>query len=120
MTGKKETKDRKELFLKKYEYFGTVWPACRAVGLKRRATPYEWCKSDKEFAEAFEEIQSRVEDDIASRLILAGKGQKKLDADQIRSAIFTLKSLNPRKYAEKYQHEMAGSGEITVRVKYDN
>ena len=116
MAAKLTTKQRKELFLKKYEYYGAVWPACRAAGIKSRKTPYNWCEADKEFAAAFEEIQARVEDDLASRLILHARGRAKMDADQIRSSIFTLKALNPSKYAEKYQVGGNNGGPLEVDV----
>lgn len=116
VAAKLTNKQRKELFLKKYEYYGAVWPACRAAGIKSRKTPYNWCEADKEFASAFEEIQARVEDDLASRLILATRGKVKMDADQIRASIFTLKALNPTKYAEKYQVGGKDGGPLEVDV----
>lgn len=111
------TKQRKELFLKKYEYYGTVWPACRAAGIKSRKTPYNWCDADQEFAAAFEEIQSRVEDDLASRVILTAKGKARMDADQLRAAMFTLKALNPHRYADK--HQVTGDGGGPIKVEDD-
>ena len=114
MADKLTTEERKALFLKKYEYYGTVWPACRAAGIKRRATPYDWCKSDEAFAEEFREIQARVEDELASRLMLGARSKLKLDANQLRASIFTLKALNPDRYAEKHQLAGKGGGPITV------
>ena len=111
------TRQRKEIFLEKYEYYGAVWPACKAAGIRRRATPYDWKKKDPAFAAAFDEVQDRVEDELASSVILTGKGRKIMNADQLRAAMFTLKALNPQKYAEK--HQVGGIGGGPVEVEHD-
>lgn len=116
MPQKLKIKERKKLFLKKYELYGAVWPACKSIGIKRRATPYDWSKKDPLFAEEFEEIKLRVEDILASRLIRCAMGNIKMDADRQRAAMFTLKALNPEKYAEKYQVGGKGGGPIEVEA----
>ncbi len=119
-TGKLETlttKEHKCLFLKKYEYFGAVWPACKAAGIKSRSTPYSWKKTDSIFAAAFDEIQERVEDDLASEMILIAKGKKDRTGVQLEAMKFQLKALNPKKYCEKYQ--VGGENGKPIQVEID-
>ena len=107
----------KALFLKNFETEESVWEACKKTGIKSRTTIYNWKLKDKKFADDFEEVANKVEDHLSSSLILCGQGKKSMTQPQVTSAIFMLKALNPKKYQEKFQHNIGGLQDQPVEIK---
>jgi hypothetical protein len=108
---------KKKKFLKKYEECGTVWPACKACGIKSRQTPYNWRDQDEKFAAEFDEVRARVEDNLARDLLKVALGKEKRTSSQVTAAIFTLKALNPNRYAER--HQLSGINGMPLEADID-
>jgi len=95
---------KKKRFLKKFEEYGTILHAANAVNIDR-STVTRWRKKDANFAEAFEESDCLVTENLEKRaldLALAG---------DITLIIFLLKCRNVR-----YQQNREGqSGKNSIR-----
>jgi hypothetical protein len=96
---KEEKKDR---FLAAFKKTGTIVKGAEAAGVGR-TTVYEWRATDPEFEAKFqradEQMTWELEDSAMDRAL---KGSETL-------TIFLLKSRNPKKYTERFRHEIESS-----------
>lgn len=93
---------KKDRFLEAFKKAGTILKGALAAGVGR-TTVYEWRATDPEFEAKFqradEQMTWELEDSAMDRAL---KGSETL-------TIFLLKSRNPKKYTERFRHEIESS-----------
>jgi hypothetical protein len=99
----------KKAFLEHFRAHGNVSWACRAVGITRRPTVYEWQEHDDEFAAAFREAE------IEATETLEQEAYRRAFQGSDTLLIFLLKARAPTKYRDNARIEHAGA----VRVQDD-
>jgi hypothetical protein len=99
---------KKERFIEAFKKTGTIVHAAKAVGVGR-TTVYEWRTTDPEFEAKFQRADEQttweLEDSAMDRAL---RGSETL-------TIFLLKSRNPKKYAERFRHEIE-SGQMAELI----
>lgn len=84
-----------------YVDIGTVTGACKRAGISRK-TFYEWKKNDPDFANAVEDAEQQVIDNLEAEAI------KRATSRSDTLLIFLLKSLKPNVYRETVRTEISG------------
>lgn len=130
------------LFLEELALRGNVSDACRAAGIERRQTAYEWRDADSDFAAQWNEALDIAIDAMereAHRRAFEGMvkpviGRVAKDQDGIVTdgngerlyireysdglATLLLKAHRPEKYRER--HEVTQSGVTRIKIEYDD
>jgi len=85
----------KRRFLDQFVKHGTVGDACKTSGVNR-STVYRWRQQDAPFAEAFDEVNMTITDDLEGHALARAKAGSDL------LTIFLLKTRNPERFNDKY------------------
>ena len=121
----------KRRFLESFARTGNITESCRAAGVQRRATIYDWQERDEAFAAAFREAElvatevleaearRRAVDGVIQDTPIVHRGSVVAPVTETKYSdsllIFLLKARAPEKYRERYEVKHGG----TVRHALD-
>lgn len=108
----------KKAFLEEYERHGTMTAACRRVGIKV-ADVRRWVQSDPQFAEAYQDADDSISDDLEEEAIARAKeGSENL-------LMFLLKNRKPGKFKDivvnvhEHRHEIVDGARSKLKARLD-
>ena len=116
----------KKAFLEDFAQTGIITESCENVGMKRRATVYDWQEQDDEFAAAFREAEIKATEVLeteARRRAINGTEKPVYQGGQLVGyiteksdtlLIFMLKARAPEKYRERHDFKHSGKVDHTV------
>lgn len=121
----KAREDLKARVLAAYRETHFISHAAKSCGVNRD-TVADWRASDPAFAAAFDSIREDITEDYESRLKDLALGVKDRDGflhTDTTALIFALKALAPKKYTERFRHEVSNGqqeamlGELIALIK---
>ncbi len=126
----------KKRFLAHFREFGNVTAACRAAGIKRRGTIYEWQEHDEAFATAFREAEleatdlleaearRRAVEGVRTEMPVLYRGRVIQTVIETKYSdtllIFLLKARAPERFRDNVRLEHTGANGGPIRTAEEN